>query len=398
MKVCVLSFDFLPNIGGVATHVYELSRYLVKKGVEVDLITFNRFNGRYYYYFVMDGISVYSFRTPLFNKLPSKVSSSILLLPILVFLFRHAKKYDLFHFHGMLSLDFYLMSIIKRMFGSVRIVWTNHTSRYLDLYDAGDFHTLNKVLKIPDAVIAPSKELAEKTYKNTVFKKNRVFFIPNGVDINKFKPCSTERKNKLRKELGLSINDKVIISTRRFERKNGVVFLIKAFALVLKKLPNVKLVLIGDYKGPEWNSDKKQIFELIDAYKLNKNVIWLGSVPNKEISKYYCVADVSVIPSLKEAVSISGLESLAMGIPIIGSNIGGIPELVVDGVTGYLTKPADYIDLANNILRIFSDDFILREMSINARKRAVNLFSWEKIVEQTLDVYKSVMQWREKIC
>ena len=394
MKVCMLSFDFLPNIGGVASHVYELSRYLVKLGFSVDLITYNRFNKKYFYNFNLHGINVYAFRNPYFETLPSKINGTALLLPILSFLIKKHidRKYDIFHYHGLLSLDHYLIKFLKRLFSNIRVVWTNHTSGYLELYETGRLDIINKALNIPNIVIAPSKELAQKTWKKTKFEKRNVFYIPNGVDIYRFKPCSSCEKRLLRSKLGFSENDKVILSTRRFAKKNGVLFLVKAIPLVLRKIRNAKLLLIGDYNGPTKYSDKDLILEFIKKKKLENNVLWLGSVPNNEISKYYCLSDISVLPSLKEAVSISGLESLASGLPIVGTNVGGIPELVIDGKTGYLVKPANTEDLAEKIIKILSNEKQLNYMKQEARKRAVENFSWEVITKETIAVYEKLLK------
>lgn len=114
MKICMLAFDFLPNPGGVAAHVYELSKILNKRDNNVDVITINKWNKAVFYNHKIDGINVYSFRSP-FHKIFSNKINNLILLPIITFfLILRLNKYDIFHFHGLFSLDYYILKILKK--------------------------------------------------------------------------------------------------------------------------------------------------------------------------------------------------------------------------------------------------------------------------------------------
>ena len=382
----MLSLDFIPNSGGVAAHVYELSKSLVKGGNFITVLTINRWNNKFIYKKKIEGINIISFLR-MSNSFGKFFSGLITFFMILFHLIKNKKKYDLIHWHGFKGIETLIMLIIKFMNGP-KNVWTNHTSQYIELYDQKKYSELKRLLKIPDWIIATSKELATKSIKKVNFKKSRVSYIYNGVDINRFKP---KKKNKeLLKELYFNKKTKIILSTRRFEKKNGLRYLVKAIPEVIRVFPDSKFLFIGDFKGPIEFSDKNYIINYVKKNKLDKHVIFLGYISNKNLVKYYSIADLSVLPSLIEAVSISGLESIACGVPIVGSNVGGITEIINNGKNGFLTEPRNSNDIAKKIINLLKIPD-LSEMKINSRRLAVDKFYWEKISHRVKSVYEKVL-------
>jgi glycosyltransferase involved in cell wall biosynthesis len=111
-----------------------------------------------------------------------------------------------------------------------------------------------------------------------------------------------------------------------------------------------------------------------------------------DIIRYYSAADFSILPSLMEATSISGLEAMAASLPLVGTEVGGIPELIHNTVNGYLCRPADPKDLALKIDSLISGD--LREMGKASRKMVEERFDWQRIAEQTLAGYREYLNVR----
>lgn len=388
MKICMLAFDFLPNPGGVAAHVYELSKTLVRHGHKVDVITYNKFNKKFYYQFNMDGFIIHAFRLSFLRNFSNKLNNLILLPIILIFLFKRLKTYDIFHFHGLFSLDYYILFLLRK-YRRIKIVWTNHTSQFLELYEQRKIIKINKIVTLANKIIAPSQELAIKSWEGTEAKEENVFYIYNGVDTQKFH--IKDKDVTLLKEFNIIENNKIALCARRFEKKNGIRYLLKAVPNIIKQLPEFRLILIGDYKGASDNSDKDYIRKFIVNNKLENYIICLGSMQHSELIQYYHCADITVLPSLLEAVSISGLESLACGKPIIGSNVGGIPEIIINGETGYLCPPKSSEELANNICNLLRDKFKLKEFSEKSRNLAVAKFSWDIVIDKVEIVYRAAL-------
>ena len=143
----------------------------------------------------------------------------------------------------------------------------------------------------------------------------------------------------------------------------------------------MKCLIAGD--GAEMGKFSQEVIRLAIADK----VIFAGRVPNTEMPKYYAASDVVVLPSLKEATSIAGLEAMATGKPLVGTNVGGIPQIITDGETGILVPPRNPDELAHAIVFLLNDDGKRAAMGLNARKRAESEFSWQIIAGKTQNIY-----------
>jgi glycosyltransferase involved in cell wall biosynthesis len=117
-----------------------------------------------------------------------------------------------------------------------------------------------------------------------------------------------------------------------------------------------------------------------------------GEIEHEKIAKYYRMADATVMPSLKEAISISGLESLATGTPVIGTNVGGIKELITHGKNGFLLPPKNPREIAKAINKVanYRED-AYKELCYNARESIVENYDWSKIADETISAYEEVL-------
>ena len=193
-----------------------------------------------------------------------------------------------------------------------------------------------------DLFLAPSQELLQVPFPFPAKKQ----FIANGVDGNKFL-TDLEKRHAIRKKLDILEDDLVAIVTRRLVDKNGVIYLARASGQLQNN--QIKFLIIGD--GPERDTVEKEFLK-----NCGKRAIFLGNKSHDEIVDYYSAADFSILPSLMEATSISGLEAMAAGLPLVGTEVGGIPELIQNGENGFLCRPADPRDLATKIDLLLAND------------------------------------------
>ncbi len=354
----MISMDYPPTPGGISAHVQELSRALALQGNRVSVITRKRKIDQEH---SKDG-DIDIFRVPL------SFAALVYGLQIRTFTRKLLNRIrpDIIHIHGMLPLEWYNIHHIP-------LVYTNHTSGYLKRIKKGGLRRmtmLKRHFRKVDLFLAPSRELLEIPFTIQAEK----IFIPNGVDGSKFH-FHKEKRRRIRKELGIDEEETVAIVTRRLVEKNGVLHLARASAFLNNA---VRFLVIG--AGPE-----REIVEDEFRKHCDNRTIFTGNKSHAEIVDFYSAADFSILPSLMEATSISGLEAMASGLPLIGTDVGGIPELIENGKNGFLCNPADPQDLAEKIHQLLRED--LKKFGEQSRKRVVTSFDWSKIARQTHEAY-----------
>ena len=157
--------------------------------------------------------------------------------------------------------------------------------------------------------------------------------------------------------------------------------------MVRRAEPRVQCV----FCGTEWDAGERQVVEAILTRRdLWNHVVFAGNVANEEIATYLHACDLVVVPSLVEATSISVLEAMAAGKPVVATRVGGLPDLVTDSVTGLLCTPADSADLAAKIVAILHDP-AAQDMGSRGRKRVLADFTWDVIAKRTLRHYEKVL-------
>ncbi|WP_292383912.1 glycosyltransferase family 4 protein [Methanoculleus sp. UBA430] len=378
LNICILSVDFLPNVGGIAAHVYELARALRALGNDITIVTFRDSlfaPGEE----TIDGLHVVRVYLP---------RNTVLLYPAFA-LFEYfsvrriikRKKIDLLHSHYVFPDGF-----VSRLQPGVPGIATEHTSGFLDRLEQGRMLGLYRwVYSRMDQIITPSDELAGAVGSLGV-PRQKITFVSNGVDTDKFSPEVPPRD--LRQQYALAPDTRIVLCPRRLEPKNGVRYLVEAVPAVLRQCPEARFFVVGGSYPDQLALLRKRAREL----GIEDQIIFAGSVPNAEMPSWYTAADVVVLPSLKEATSIAGLEAMACGRPLVGTNVGGIPHLVTDGKTGLLVEPRDPDGLAGALARLLTDDAARREMGVAARKKAVDRFSWARIAGTVEGIYTRTLE------
>lgn len=205
--------------------------------------------------------------------------------------------------------------------------------------------------------------------------------IMNGADLRRFSPG---RDDGLRNRYG----DQMVFACRQLIPRKGIRFLIRAAARLRRDFPELQVVLAGD------GFEKESLIELAREVGLEDATHFLGWVPNHELPKYYRAARVVVVPSLEEGFGIPAAEAMGCNIPVVATDAGGLPEVVENGVTGYIVPKGEIEPLAEAIAKLLSDVNLCHRMGKAGRERALARFDWCRTVEQMDDMYRSLLDAR----
>jgi glycosyltransferase involved in cell wall biosynthesis len=217
---------------------------------------------------------------------------------------------------------------------------------------------------------------------NQLFHINKNFtIIPNGINTNLFSNNDTYK------------DAKTILYFGGIIRKKGVLEIPHYFNQVIEKIPEAQLILIGQDMSDKLtgNTSTFQMMKKLFSEEAGLNVKFLGSVPYQEIKKYIENATVCVFPSYAEALPVSWIEAMAMGKPVVASNIGWATEVIDDGVDGFLVDPCQYLEYSNKIIQFLENKGLQKELGIEARKKIERKFSMSVVAQQSLLFYKSLI-------
>jgi len=228
---------------------------------------------------------------------------------------------------------------------------------------------LKRLLKNIDMFIVPSNHIKKELKKRGFDSIKRTY---NGIKPLKY--SKIEKNNNL-------------LYVGRLSKEKGVKYLLKAMPMTIKKLPKVHLDIVGD--GPE----KDNLINLTKKLKLEKNVTFIGQIPNKKIEKYYKKSSIVIIPSIcPESFSLVGIEAMSVGRSVVASNVGAIPEWLEDEKTGYLVEPKNPKQIAEKVIKLLSNRKLMEKMGRNAREKAEKEFDIKKHVGKIEKVYKEVIE------
>lgn len=242
---------------------------------------------------------------------------------------------------------------------------------------------VNKILSSADIIISPSKRYLEESKFLSRYKE-RTRIIPNGICTSDFDiPLS---KEECRAKLSLSTNNNILLFCGSLLPHKGPHILIKAMTKVIKKFKNTELLVVGQ------GEMKKDLILLAKKLDLIPNIRFIGSINNTFIkSLYFKSSDILILPSLYEVFGIVNLEAMASQLPIIASNVGGIPDIVNDGQNGILFPSGNVELLADAVIYLLSNESIRNDMG-KIGKVMVKNYSWSNIAACTEEIYKDVLE------
>lgn len=363
-----------PTFGGSGVVATELGKALAQEGHKVHFITYSQpsrldFLNENLFYHEVD------FRSyPLFEYPPYELALASKMVSVAM-----NEKLDLLHVHYAIphaSAAYMAKQILKTHGISMPVVTTLHgTDITLVGKDASYEPVVTFSINQSDGVTAVSEDLRKETYEH--FKiTNEIEVIPNFIDLEKFKK---QKKDHFKKAICPN-NEVLVVHTSNFRKVKRIGDVIKVFYNIHKEIP-AKLLMIGD--GPERVPAEQQCRE----FGIVDDVRFLGKL--EAVEEVLSVADLFLMPSEKESFGLAALEAMACEVPVISSNTGGIPELNIQGVTGFLSNIGDVEEMSKNALYIL-DKAHLPKFKENALKRAKE-FDISRILPLYEAYYQKVM-------
>ena len=243
-----------------------------------------------------------------------------------------------------------------------------------------------RLLKNASKVIALNKVEAEQ-YKSMGISEEKIAIIPNGIDLSEY--AELPPKGVFKKKFNIPEDKKIILYLGRIHKIKGIDFLVKAYAYLIKKMNCKDTVLV--IAGPD-DGYLKEVQELTNRLSVSKYVLFTGPLYGRNKLEAYVDSEFYVLPSRYETFPMTVLEAYACGKPVIGSKVGGLRDLIVDGKTGLLINVGDVEQLAKAILFLLNNEGEIEKMGSIGRQYVKYNFSIEKVVEKLEKVYEEVVE------
>lgn len=223
-------------------------------------------------------------------------------------------------------------------------------------------------------VLSTSKVMADETAKYT---GKKILVTPFGVDVSVFKPMPKKSHGPL-----------VVGCVKPLEQTYGTEYLIKAFAISKRRLPEhrLQLMLVGG------GTKESELRQLAVDQGVGQETIFVGAVPHAQVARYHQQIDISVFPSFSDSFGVSAVEASACGNPVIVSNVGGLPEVVENEVSGIVVPCRDVEAIASALVRLVTNPDLRRQMGTAGRKRVLERYDWRASVESMLQIYRSLIR------
>ena len=359
-------------------HIIKWVRALSEKNIEIALFSLNGNVKNYYKDYTR--VKVYSL-----NLLGNKIKTTSLInklqyLRTVNLIKKIIKEFKPNIVHAHYASSYGLLGVLSGFHPLIISVWGS------DIYKFPNRNFMTKLvlkynLKKADCILSTSYAMKEETQKYT--SKN-ILITPFGVDLNIFKPVNLT--------LDDDKKDIVIGIIKSLEAIYGIEFLIKAFAILKNKYKNLplKLLIVGD------GSLRRELEELVENLDIKNLVYFTGRISYDKISKYHNMVDIAVYPSESESFGVAVIEAGACEKPVIVSNVGGLPEVVENGKTGFVVKYGDINAIVNALERLILDKQLRKNMGKNARKRIMKLYDWKNSVKLMLKIYENLVKGKSK--
>ena len=377
MKIGIVLY---PTFGGSGVVATELGIALANKGCEVHFITYNQpvrldlLTKNVYYH------EVFVEEYPLFHYQPYELALSTKLVEI-------AERYnlDLLHVHYAIPHAYAAYMAQKMLLEKGRFLPFVTTLHGTDITLVGSHPSYKTAVEFSinnsNAVTAVSDSLREDTLRLFDIHKE-INVIYNFIDVNKYPNIEADECDR---SLLANENERIITHISNFRPVKRVEDVVKIFEKIQKEIPS-KLLLVGD--GPE----REKIDQLCKDLKIKDKVLFLGN--SNEVNKILCYSDLFLLPSQTESFGLAALEAMAARTPVISSNSGGLPEVNLQEITGFLSNVGNVNEMAENALKILKSDTKLSIFKNRAKEHSEK-FTLEQILPQYIAVYENVL--KEKI-
>jgi glycosyltransferase involved in cell wall biosynthesis len=381
-QLCIVTHTFLPHVGGIEKVVNEQSKRLVKKNFAPMIVT-NRIDTPKHY--IVDGVPVECYES-LNIGFRLGIPYSIPTVPSFPTFLKAVKSSKIIHAHGHPYLTSLTAAKLAKLC-SKPFVLTQHNTfiNYNNVFDhierLNDLTVGKQNLKAADKIIAISDATKEYVIRLGA-KPSKVKVIYNGVDFARFRPIKGKREE-MRKKIGIPQSTIVVMTVRRLVYKNGIDTLIGSANIAVKKNHKIVFLIVG--KGPDMERVKLRVAQL----GIEPNFKLAGFVSDEDLTSYYNVADLFVLPSKSgEGLPLVALEAMACGLPVIATDVGGIREILIKDY-GKLVPPNQPELLAKTISEFAARDFSSHKKELRAMME--KKFSWDTNVESLVDIYEELI-------
>jgi glycosyltransferase involved in cell wall biosynthesis len=310
---------------------------------------------------------------------------------------------DIVHIHE----ESEFIDIIRALNPKIRIVLHMHCAKLWEL----DHNMIERRVKKADLILGCSQYITDNIRKTFPMLAERCHTLYNGVDLAKFE------RSKDKKEKKLHHNSLLYVS--KVTPEKGLHVLIEALERIVKRDTSIHLDVIGSftpwpqsfiiwmsedrkvqqlarfYNKKNGNSYLSQIRSKIDSSNIPKNITFHGKIPHEDIIKYYQAADLFVLPSFCEAFGMGFVEAMAAQVPVVGTKVGGIPEILENGKAGVLVESGNSKELANAIIELLGNESLRQKMIAQGKER-VEEFTWDNAVRNLEFLYAHTLNTSEK--
>jgi L-malate glycosyltransferase len=370
MRKLKIGITCYPTVGGSGVVATELGKMLAERGHEIHFISSSlpfrlkrMYHNIYYHQVEVNQYSVFQF-PPYDIALASKMAEVV-----------NREKLDILHVHY--AIPHAVCAILAKQMCNrdLKIVTTLHGTDITVLgYDSSLTDAIKFGIEKSDIVTAVSDSLVKETY-DLINPDKSIETVYNFIDERIYQKSDASY---LREEYEIKPEEKVIIHVSNFRPVKRVEDVVKTFAKIAEAMP-AKLLLVGD--GPEVS----KVSKLVNKFGLNNRVLFLGKQENLE--ELYSISDLMLLLSEKESFGLVLLEAMACGVPCIGTNVGGIPEVITDGQSGFLCELGDIDEMAAKSIYLLKEIKLHKKFSDKALETVKSKFCAEEIVKQYEQLY-----------
>jgi len=370
MKIGMICY---PSHGGSGTIATELGKALGVRGHEVHFISYSipyrlrEYNENVFFH------EVSMMKYPLFEYPPYSLALSDKMAEI-------AETYnlDLFHVHYAIphSTSAYLAK--QMLGGKPKVITTLHGTDITIVGSDESYYRINKFSIDQSDGITTVSEFLKRETEQKFYPRIPIKVIPNFVDTERFSPYHRCRA----RCLFAPKDEKIVMHVSNFRPVKRIEDVVSVFALINAELPS-KLLMVGD--GPMMS----QALRSVEKYGISSSVTFLGK--QDDVAGLLPIADIFIVPSENESFGLAALEAMSCEVPVIGSNVGGHPELIEHGKTGFLVEMGDVETMAKFGIMLLKDEESRHEIGRKARLAVLEKFHQDKVVDIFEEYYKTIL-------
>lgn len=383
------STQWISFYGGIESYIYNLSKFLVKNGHKVTVVT-SKIPKKLPKVENIDGIRIIRLPTP-------TTAGGFPLMPHLFLkLLSVSKDADIIHGHINSPTIIELAALASKIM-DVPLVVTYHADPIMQDITVKLPKCVQRILQnywiSVDLILKRAKKIIATTplyLEKSKFLRNylqKVVVIPNSIDFNFFREPKRRDIDIFRKKYRLE-NSKIILFVGRLVKYKGLEYLLKAMRTVIEILGDVRLLIVGD--GPL----RRELEYLTRKNALEKYISFFGNVNSEILRIVYALSDIFVLPSISnsEGFGIVLIEAMAHAKPVIASNVGGVPYVVNNGINGLLVAPKNYEMLGKSIVELLLDANKAQELGRKGQEYAKSNYSWNSTIKRIVEVYTKIKE------